>query len=107
MFRFSQFEYMASEMATSENFESDDDDDDGGGWLSQSTFALGNPPLSSRHIQGSERRPLGTGGFDVSALVSLRGLLMVFLRRTYSPRGIPPRACRRIPLVRLMMCVPF
>ncbi|KAJ6526260.1 SIT4 phosphatase-associated protein-domain-containing protein [Mycena vulgaris] len=59
-----RFEYMTSE--TSEHFESDDDDDDGGGWLSQSTFTLGNPPVpvSSRHMQGSERRPLGAGGFD-------------------------------------------
>ncbi|KAJ7481056.1 SIT4 phosphatase-associated protein-domain-containing protein, partial [Mycena galericulata] len=59
-----RFEYTTTEMSTLEHFESDDDDDDGGGWLSQSTFALGNPPLSSRHIQGSERRPLGVGGFD-------------------------------------------
>ncbi|KAJ7772937.1 SIT4 phosphatase-associated protein-domain-containing protein [Mycena maculata] len=60
------FEYMTSEMSTSEHFESDDDDDDGGGWLSQSTFALGHPPVpvSSRHIQGTERRPLGASGFD-------------------------------------------
>ncbi|KAJ6531096.1 hypothetical protein B0H19DRAFT_470026 [Mycena capillaripes] len=56
---------MTSEMSTAEHFESDDDeDDDGGGWLSQSTFSLGNPPVSSRHLQGSERRPLGAGGFD-------------------------------------------
>ncbi|KAJ7685736.1 SIT4 phosphatase-associated protein-domain-containing protein [Mycena polygramma] len=62
-----RFEYMANEMSTSEHFESDDDDEeDGGGWLSQSTFALGNPPVpvSSRHMQGSERRPLGAAGFD-------------------------------------------
>jgi len=60
-----RFEYMANEMSTSDHhFDSDDEDDDGGGWLSQSTFALGNPPVSSRHLQGSERRPLGAGGFD-------------------------------------------
>ncbi|KAJ7080423.1 SIT4 phosphatase-associated protein-domain-containing protein [Mycena belliarum] len=59
-----QFEYMTGEGA--EQFESDDDDDDdGGGWLSQSTFSLGNPPVSSRHLQsGTERRPLGSGSFD-------------------------------------------
>ncbi|KAJ7137920.1 SIT4 phosphatase-associated protein-domain-containing protein [Mycena epipterygia] len=67
--RVPRFEYMTSE--GSETFESDDDDDDGGGWLSQSTFALGHPPVSSRHIQGSERRPLGAGGFDVSGTTFL------------------------------------
>ncbi|KAJ7029390.1 SIT4 phosphatase-associated protein-domain-containing protein [Mycena alexandri] len=58
-----KFEYVASE-SSDHHFDSDDDEDDGGGWLSQSTFALGNPPVSSRHLQGSERRPLGAGGFD-------------------------------------------
>ncbi|KAJ7264879.1 SIT4 phosphatase-associated protein-domain-containing protein [Mycena haematopus] len=57
-----RFEYMANE--GDHHFDSDDEDEDGGGWLSQSTFALGNPPMSSRHLQGSERRPLGAGGFD-------------------------------------------
>ncbi|KAJ6501910.1 SIT4 phosphatase-associated protein-domain-containing protein [Mycena sanguinolenta] len=57
-----RFEYSASE--GDHHFDSDDDDEDGGGWLSQSTFSLGNPPVSSRHLQGSERRPLGAGGFD-------------------------------------------
>ncbi|KAJ7154198.1 SIT4 phosphatase-associated protein-domain-containing protein, partial [Mycena filopes] len=59
--------YVASEMSEHHRFDSDDEDeDDGGGWLSQSTFALGNPPVSSRHLQGagSERRPLGASGFD-------------------------------------------
>ncbi|KAF7364013.1 hypothetical protein MSAN_01060000 [Mycena sanguinolenta] len=57
-----RFEYSANE--GDHHFDSDDDDEDGGGWLSQSTFSLGNPPMSSRHLQGSERRPLGAGGFD-------------------------------------------
>lgn len=64
-----QFQYMSSEMSTGDHrFDSDDEDEDGdgGGWLTQSTFALGNPPVSSRHLQGSERRPLGASGFDVS-----------------------------------------
>ncbi|KAJ7073869.1 SIT4 phosphatase-associated protein-domain-containing protein [Mycena amicta] len=51
------------DMANSDNFDSDDEDD-GPGWLSQSTFSLRNPPVSSRHVQGSERRPLGAAGFD-------------------------------------------
>ncbi|KAJ7633140.1 SIT4 phosphatase-associated protein-domain-containing protein [Roridomyces roridus] len=55
------FEY---EMSRTMQYESDEDDDDGGGWLSQSSFSLGNPPVSSRHMQNSERRPLGTSGFD-------------------------------------------
>ncbi|KAK7038262.1 SIT4 phosphatase-associated protein-domain-containing protein [Favolaschia claudopus] len=59
----SRFDYMANE-ASDHHFDSDDEDDDGGGWLSQSTFSLGQPPVSSRHMQGSERRPLGAAGFD-------------------------------------------
>ncbi|KAF8205512.1 SIT4 phosphatase-associated protein-domain-containing protein [Mycena galopus ATCC 62051] len=51
--------------APMEDDEGDDEDRRRwGGWLSQSTFALGNPPVSSRHLQGSERRPLGASGFD-------------------------------------------
>ncbi|KAJ7878983.1 SIT4 phosphatase-associated protein-domain-containing protein, partial [Mycena olivaceomarginata] len=65
--RVPSFQYMSSEMSTGDHhFDSDDEDEDGdgGGWLTQSTFALGNPPVSSRHLQGSERRPLGASGFD-------------------------------------------
>ncbi|KAJ7193823.1 SIT4 phosphatase-associated protein-domain-containing protein [Mycena pura] len=62
MDRARRFEYMTSDISASDHFDSDDEED-GGGWLSQSTFSLRKPPVSSRHIQGSERRPLGVG-FD-------------------------------------------
>jgi serine/threonine-protein phosphatase 6 regulatory subunit 3 len=46
------------------NSSDDDDDDDEGGWLSQSTFGLRDPPVSTMH-QSSGRRPLSASGFEV------------------------------------------
>jgi len=57
--------YLEQEMHTPDNTSDDEDDDDEGGWLSQSTFSLGAPPVSTRHTgAGMERRPLATTGFD-------------------------------------------
>ncbi|KAJ3514203.1 hypothetical protein NLJ89_g2505 [Agrocybe chaxingu] len=54
--------YLAQEMGSSDHFgSSSDEDDEDEGWLTQSTFGLTNPPLSSRTF--GERRPLGSG-FD-------------------------------------------
>lgn len=58
-------------MQSSDNFGSSgsDEDDEDGGWLSQSTFTLSTPPISSRH-QSIERRPLDVNGFEVRYLLS-------------------------------------
>jgi len=64
-------------MHSSDTFGSSgsDDEDEEGGWLSQSTFALGAPPVSARHgsVERAERRPLplSTSGFDVSHFLAV------------------------------------
>ncbi|KAG7093017.1 hypothetical protein E1B28_009314 [Marasmius oreades] len=61
--------YLANQMGTTDTFGNtgfpEDDDDEESGWLSQSTFSLGNPPMTNlRRRNESERRPLGATGFD-------------------------------------------
>ncbi|KAL0576562.1 sporulation-induced protein [Marasmius crinis-equi] len=64
--------YLAHQMGNADNFgspsSSEDDDDDEGGWLSQSTFSLGNPPMTNLRRNDPERererRPLAENGFE-------------------------------------------
>jgi serine/threonine-protein phosphatase 6 regulatory subunit 3 len=62
-------------MQSSDHFGSgsdiSDEEDEDGGWLAQSTFDLGNPPVSARNRQ-SDRRSSSSSGFDVSATFLLR-----------------------------------
>ena len=52
-------------MGSADQFgSSSDEEDEDEGWLTQSTFGLNHPPVSSRTF--GERRPLSSSGFDVS-----------------------------------------
>jgi serine/threonine-protein phosphatase 6 regulatory subunit 3 len=56
--------YLAQEMQTSQQFESnsDDEDEEEGGWLARSTFGLNPPPSTTRH---NDRNPPEPSTFDV------------------------------------------
>ena len=51
---------MSTHIASSD--DGSDEEDEDGGWLAQK-FA--EPPISSRSLSTTDRRPLDPGGFDV------------------------------------------
>lgn len=66
--------YLAHEIQSGENGSSDEassDEEEDNGWLAHSTFDLRPAPVAARQIE-TERRPLNSGGFDVSSPISAK-----------------------------------
>lgn len=91
-------------MQSSEQFgtssDASDDDDDDGGWLSHSNFDLNNPPVSARH-HSTERRPLDSSGFDVSAMLFILSCAYVNIQLRMHLNQVMPIMHYQIPSVRV------
>ncbi|PPQ76470.1 hypothetical protein CVT26_012907, partial [Gymnopilus dilepis] len=76
--------YLAQEMGSADQFgSSSDEEDEDEGWLTQSTFGLNHPPVSSRTF--GERRPLSSSGFDDSFVPSSRATALAMSEDPFSP----------------------